>query len=91
MFDWDRGNVEHVSRHEVRPEEVEQVFANDPVDVTYENVDGEPRWSVVGHTENFPVLLVVWTIRGEAVRPITAREVNRIARESYFRTKGFVR
>ena len=89
MFDWDRGNVEHIARHAVRPDEVEQVFANDPIDMAYEHADGEPRWTVVGHTMDFRVLLVVWTIRGQTIRPITGRQVNKRLREIYLSAKGF--
>ena len=64
VFDWDRANIEHISCHRVRPDEVEQVFANESAELAYENFDGEPRWTVVGHTDALRVLLVVWTSRG---------------------------
>jgi uncharacterized protein len=88
-FDWDQSNIDHIARHGVAPQEVEQVFVNEPNDDGYEVVDGEPRWTIIGHTSQFRVLLVVWTVRGGAVRPITAREVNKRVRECYFKAKGF--
>jgi uncharacterized DUF497 family protein len=32
VFDWDKANLAHIARHNVTPEEVEQVFANGPMD-----------------------------------------------------------
>ena len=35
-FDWDQGNTQHIASHRVTPGEVEQVFANDAMDIDYE-------------------------------------------------------
>ena len=48
-FDWDEANVAHVARHSVTPEEVEQVFANDPMDLGADVVEGEERYTGVDH------------------------------------------
>ena len=71
-FDWDEANVGHVARHNVTPEEVEQVFANDPMELGADVVDGQERYTAVGHTNRLRVLVLVWTMRGGATRPITA-------------------
>ena len=49
VFDWDDANVGHIGRHSVSPEEVEQIFANDPMDLGVEIVGGEERYTSVGH------------------------------------------
>jgi uncharacterized protein len=64
-FDWGEANVAHIARHNVTPEEVEQVFANDPMDLGAEVVDGEERYISVGHTNRLRVLVLAWTMRGE--------------------------
>jgi uncharacterized DUF497 family protein len=71
-FDWNRSNVAHIGRHKVTWEEVEQVFTNDPVDLAAEIVEGERRYTSVGHTDLLRVLVVAWTMRGEAIRAVTA-------------------
>jgi hypothetical protein len=38
VFGWDIGNSAHIARHKVTREEVEQVFANDPMDLGAEVV-----------------------------------------------------
>jgi hypothetical protein len=49
-FDWDHANAEHIARHSVKPDEAEQAIRNDPLDMHYEVVEGEERWTAVGHS-----------------------------------------
>jgi uncharacterized DUF497 family protein len=87
-FDWDEANVGHVARHNVTPEEVEQVFANDPMDLGAEVVDGEERYTGVGHTKRLRVLVLVWTMRGDATRPITAFDASERLATRYLAERG---
>ncbi len=89
-FHWDKTNISHLARHKVIPKEAEQALLNDPFDLTYELVNGEERWTSIGHTDRFRVLIVVWTLRGdEDIRVVTAREANKRERTTYLREKGF--
>ena len=89
VFDWDEANVAHIARHTVAPEEIEQVFANDPMDLDFPVVDGEQRYTGVGHTNRLRVLVLVWTMRGEAVRPITAFDASERLAKRHLAQKGF--
>ena len=89
-FDWDRANAEHIARHSVKPDEAEQAMRNDPLDMNYEVIDGEERWTALAHTDNFRVLLLVWTVRHDALRIVTARAVGTRARDAYLRVKGLL-
>jgi len=40
-FDWDEANIEHISRHDVKPEEAEQALMNEPVEFDYDVVENE--------------------------------------------------
>jgi uncharacterized DUF497 family protein len=71
-FDWDDDNADHVARHGFAPEQIEMVLRNDPIDWNYDDSHGEPRWSVIGHLADLRVIVVVFTIRDEKCRPITA-------------------
>ena len=84
-FEWDKANIEHILNHDVTPEEVELVFANDPLDVDYDVIDDEERWTVVGHTDRVRVLIVVFTMRHEAIRQITAYEATKGMRQEYLK------
>ena len=72
-FDWDDANRNHLARHDVRPEEAEQAIL-DPraLLLEIEVSRGEDRTKAVGMTASGRVLAVVFTLPGEAVRPITA-------------------
>jgi len=88
-FDWDEANISHIHRHQVTLEEAEQALRNDPFDLHYDTIEGEERWTVIGHTDNLRVLLVVWTLRGEdVVRVVTARQASKTASLTYVREKG---
>jgi uncharacterized protein len=89
IFDWDEANVEHIARHGVKPEEAEEVFQNDPVDIDFEVVNGEDRWTAIGHTNALRVLFVVWTMRAGAIRLITARTAGTQYRAQYLKERGF--
>ena len=72
-FDWDDANRGHLARHNVSPGEAEQAIL-DPhaIVVEIESGIGEDRTKAVGMTASGRVLAVVFTLRGEAIRPITA-------------------
>jgi uncharacterized DUF497 family protein len=87
-FDWDASDTAHLARHGVSREEVEELLPRE-LWIAYEEVEGEPRWTWIGHTGQFRVLVVVWTLRDERIRPITAFEVSKQRRTEYLRMKGF--
>jgi uncharacterized protein len=87
-FDWDQANREHLGSHHVTPAEVEQVFANDELDIDYDVVGGEERWTVIGKTDQMRVLIVVFTMRDDLVRPVTAYEASARMRAEYLAAKG---
>jgi uncharacterized DUF497 family protein len=89
VFDWDDANLAHIARHNVTPEEVEQVFANDPMDLGAEVVDGEERYASVGHTNRLRVLVLAWTMRDDATRPITAFDASERLAKRYLAERGF--
>ncbi len=89
VFDWDEANIEHIARHNVTVEEFQQIFANDPFDLDMEVVDSEERYASVGHTNGLRVLIIVWTMRGETTRPVTAFEASERLAKRYLAEKGF--
>jgi uncharacterized DUF497 family protein len=51
-------------------------------------VDDEDRWTAVGTTNAIRVLVVVFTMRGESIRPITGWVADRYTTKEYFMEKG---
>jgi len=87
-FDWDKANTEHIALHGVKPEEAEQALENDPFDLNYEVVEAEDRWISIGHTDRLRVLKLVWALRGDAVRVVTALDASKNEARAYLQAKG---
>lgn len=68
---FDEWNEEHIGRHGVIPEEVEEVCGNRP----FVSKTRQQRLRVIGQTEDGRYLTVILASRGQGVYyPITARE-----------------
>ena len=87
-FDWDKHNAGHIAKHQVRPDEVEQVLLNSPIPVNEEIHNGEERFLNIGHTQAGKVLWVCWTLRDGKMRPVTSWVASRDDREDYYAQKG---
>jgi len=89
VFDWDEANVTHLlTRHGVSPEEAEETFA-DPRRQTISayNVPAERRRGLLGATGGGRVLVLIYTIREDSVRIITARDADGAEKRRYRRRK----
>ncbi|OGO16236.1 MAG: hypothetical protein A2Z14_13705 [Chloroflexi bacterium RBG_16_48_8] len=85
-FDWDEWNAEKIwSRHQVSRAECEQVLFNQPLVVGEDAVHSqeEMRYYVLGQTDKGRQLFMVFTIRRDLVRVITARDMSRKERKIY--------
>lgn len=85
-FEWDVGNIlKNWERHHVSASESEQIFFNRPLvaapDVKHSRV--EDRYYVLGHTDTRRTLFVVFTIRKDLIRVISARDMNRKKQKEY--------
>lgn len=86
-FDWDRGNIEkNWERHKVSFIECEEVFFNKPLIVKEDESHSkeEARYYVLGKTDNDRLLFMVFTLRGNKIRVISARDMNREERKIYY-------
>lgn len=88
LFQWDDANILHLAEHDVAPEEAEEVMLGEPIEVDFEVVDGEDRWSYVGETSERRILRVVMTVRGERTRILTAFKPSTRSRLLYLREKA---
>ena len=85
-FQWDRGNIDkNLIKHNVKNWECEQVFFNRPLlvlDDTRHSVS-EKRWAAFGKTDTDRFLVVMFTKRGNLIRIISARDMNKRERKFY--------
>ncbi|HEY6367901.1 MAG TPA: BrnT family toxin [Candidatus Binatia bacterium] len=84
-FQWDKGNSSKNERkHGVTDRESEEIFFNNPL-VIARSVKGSPeiRYAALGKTYGSRLLAVVFTIRANRIRIISARPMSRNERKLY--------
>lgn len=83
---WDSWNVSHIARHQVSPEEVEQVCHNDP----FSDTGKKGRIRLIGPTDGGRMLSIILDPEEEAgvYYPVTARPASRKERRYYNEQKG---
>lgn len=89
-FQWDEGNAENNSvKHHVSRGETEQVFFNRPLVVIEGEQRTESTWRcyALGHTDARRLLFIVFTIRDDLIRVISARPMSRRERRIYEHAK----
>ena len=87
-FDWDDANSQkNWERHQVTPEEAEDVFFHEPVIVRSDerHSRGEKRYYALGHTSAERRLFIAFTVRRDRIRVISVRDMNRNETEIYMR------
>lgn len=85
-FDWDAANTKkNWGKHKVLLVECEQVFFNEPILVQpdYAHSSQENRFIVLGKTDLGRLLFIVFTIRKNKIRVISARDMNKKERSVY--------
>ncbi len=85
-FEWDKGNLEkNLHRHNVSNKEAEEIFSNEFVKI-FEDVKHshkEQRFVAYGATDLNRKLTIVFTVREQKIRVISARDQNRKERTVY--------
>ena len=85
-FDWDGGNLDkNWASYKVSPNEAEQVFFNHPLIVAddVKHSGTERRYFALGQTDENRPLFVAFTLRGDSIRVISARDMSRRERKVY--------
>jgi uncharacterized DUF497 family protein len=85
-FEWDAGNVEkNRLDHQVSAAECEQLFFNQPLVVAGDAAHSqlEERFYALGQTDGGRRLFVAFTLRGELLQAISARDMSRKERKVY--------
>ncbi len=85
-FEWDKGNIDkNRIKHKVSSSECEQIFFNHPLliqdDIFHSTT--EERYYALGKTDINRVLFVVFTVRNNLIRVISARDMSRKERKVY--------
>lgn len=88
-FDWDKGNInKNWRKHKVKDSEAEEIFFDDKKKVFKNKLHSkeEERFILLGKTKRERLLFVVFTMRNNKVRIISARDINKKERKLYEKT-----
>lgn len=86
-FEWDRGNKEkNQKKHQVSITEIEEVFFDDDKQEYPDpnHSQTEIRKIIVGSTNHGKLLFIVYTVRNQKVRVISARDLNKKKEEDLY-------
>ena len=89
-FEWDKGNLGHIRKHDVDYRECEETFLNKPLIVNEDEThsQAEERFRVYGQTNKNRLLFMIFTIRNNKLRVISARDQSKKERKEFQRTGG---
>ncbi len=85
-FEWDQGNIDKsYQKHGITPNEAEEVFLDEDIllleDIKHSKQ--EERFKAIGKITKGKMLLLVFTIRRNRIRIISARVANKKERRLY--------
>lgn len=89
-FEWDEGNIDKsYKKHGITPNEAEEVFVDKNVGIERDikHQEAEERYIAIGMTLNAKLLFVVFTIRRNMIRIISARRADKKERRLYEKSK----
>lgn len=85
-FEWDKGNIDkNLKKHIVSNKEAEEVFGNRHFLIEDEkhSTEDEKRYMLWGITNNERKLTIIFTIRTNLIRIISARDMHKKERRRY--------
>jgi uncharacterized DUF497 family protein len=85
-FDWDEGNrLKNTIKHQVNCAEAEQIFVHEPLVIIPDakHSGSERRYMAWGYTNIKRYLTVIYTVRNDKIRVISARDINKSERKIY--------
>jgi|GEM_PF-491648 len=84
IFEWDEDNIEHILRHNVIPDEVEEACVNEP----YVRKGSDKRYLVYGISDSGRYIFIVGINKGKGIfRTITARDMTEREKSLYRRRR----
>lgn len=88
-FEWDKGNIDKsYQKHGIAPKESEEVFLDENLKVIRDikHSQKENRLIALGKTFEEKMLFIVFIIRKNKIRIISARNINRKEKREYEQT-----
>lgn len=79
-FEWDEANITHIAKHDVAPEEAEDIFFDKNNALNYDSKHSTPeekRFIIIGKTNKGRILYQVFTRRRNKIRVLSSRDINK--------------
>ncbi len=79
-FEWDEGNIGKNRKHKIEDKEAEEAFFDEGKVIFNDKIhstNSEERFILLGKTKKDKLLYIVFTERGEKLRIISARNINK--------------
>lgn len=86
-FEWDKGNLDKsYAKHGITPNEAEEIFLDENLGVVKDikHSQKEDRFIAIGKSFENKILFVVFTLRKNIIRIISARMANKKERRKYY-------
>jgi len=87
IFEWDKGHIDkNLIKHAVTSKESEEVFGNEPhylLEDAKHSTEKEARFMMWGMTNHKRKLTIIFTIRDEKIRVVSARDMHIKERRRY--------
>lgn len=88
-FDWDDQNDKHLGKHGISRLDAEDVLSGSHIISEFQMEENEERWIAVGVTRTGRILVIVFAVWDDAVRPITGWLADREIADQYLKDWGF--
>ena len=85
-FQWDKGNInKNLLKHGISDQECEEIFFDFNKKILKDTLHSgkEKRYIMVGKTKKQRLLFIVFTVRGNKIRIISARNLNKKEKHLY--------
>lgn len=89
-FEWDNGNInKSFQKHGITPNKAEEIFLDENIGVIKDlkHSQKEERFIAVGKSKKNLILFVIFTLRVDKIRIISARVANKKERSRYEKSK----
>jgi uncharacterized DUF497 family protein len=86
-FEWDSANIyKNEKKHGIHWSKIEEIFFNEPLLIyeDFKHSEDECRCYALGKTDDETLLFVVFTVRNNKIRVISARKMNKKERKIYY-------
>ena len=86
QFEWNQGNInKNFRQHKITDTECEEAFFDDKRKILKDILHSgkESRYILLGKTKTERLLFTIFTVRGQKVRIISSRDINKKERKLY--------